>query len=366
MFKEKRGESSNQVYIVITIALIIILLLAIFVFLTSERFFKSEVEENLLCGDGSEEGECSDIQPYFCENKELIEKVGECGCPSLLIEEEGKCVSDYESNPSVVELDYVLNGVEEKIDYVVYGGVKEEVEKIERFVTEGEGATDLESFKLKRINDELQAEYLLPLVVEIQNLAEDREDQVRIAISIVQNIGFGFSDKKIYIGGFYETEYIRYPYEVLYDNMGVCGEKVSLLAFILRELNYSVVSFDYGSESHEALGIACPEKYDFLESGFCFVETTLPSIMGDYSLEYEGIGYLDSEPKVIVFSEGMSLGKDMREYEDSKTWAKISLLIKRNRGDISKRDYNKWKEIMDYYGLEVSDEILEMVENHQT
>jgi len=37
---------------------------------------------------------------------------------------------------------------------------------------------------------------------------------------------------------------------VLYEDKGVCGEKSLLLAYLLRELGYGVVLFEFKPENH--------------------------------------------------------------------------------------------------------------------
>ena len=98
--------------------------------------------------------------------------------------------------------------------------------------------------------------------------------------SIVQKITFGNSNKTIKVSRG-ELDYARYPYEVLYDEKGVCGEKSELLAFILREMGYGVAFFYYPPENHEAIGIKCPKRHSVGRTGYCLIETTGPSIMAE-------------------------------------------------------------------------------------
>ena len=170
---------------------------------------------------------------------------------------------------------------------------------------------------MKKINEEKQTQFLLPLVIKIQNLTNDKEEQARIAISLVQNIPYGFSNKTERFFGI-PVNYSRYPYEVLYDQQGICGEKSELLAFLLRELGYETALFYNQRENHESVGIKCPFEESYKGTGYCFVETSGPAIISDDSIEYAGGVFLESEPEVIFVSTGDSLPAGLREYTDAE------------------------------------------------
>jgi len=188
---------------------------------------------------------------------------------------------------------------------------------------EGEDAPSRLDFKLKNIDDEEQRHLLLPLAKEIQNIAPDDEvEQVRIAVSLVQNIEWGWSDKTLNFGGL-KLNYSRYPYEVLFDKQGICGEKTELMAFLLRELGFGVAFFYNQQENHESIGIKCPIEESWYNSGYCFVETSGPAIITDTGIEYVGGLTLRSEPEVFVISEGKSLPDNLYEYENAKDFMNI-------------------------------------------
>ena len=141
-------------------------------------------------------------------------------------------------------------------------------------------------------------------------------------MNLVQEIPFGNSDKVVGIAGIL-LNYSRYPYEVLYDLEGVCGEKSELLVFILKEMGYEVGFFYYPAENHEAVAVKCPFWHSVRWSGYCLVETTGPSIMTDKGIEYVGVGELKSKPEVIVISEGKSIGNWWYEYWDANRLNRI-------------------------------------------
>ena len=289
--------------------------------------------EGDVCGDGSVYNSCSQVKPYFCSEGKLIESASFCGCPEGFELNGESCFSKYQNNSKKIRLKYTLNGKLDFIDFEVYGNFSDYTSKIPRSISySGEYNVSRADFKLKAINDGEQRNFLLPLVIEIQNLTNNKEDQARIAISLVQNIPFGSSNKTYSFLG-EKLNHTRYPYEVLYDFKGVCGEKTDLLIFLLRELGYGVSFFYYISENHEAAGVKCPIEESLMNTGYCFIETTSPSIITDDEIAYAAVGKLYSEPEFYFLSDGESLGENMEEYKDAEKLIRIRNSID-NRGVI--------------------------------
>ena len=302
------------------------------------------------CGDGTKEGQCSINLPYFCSEDILIEKASICGCPNNTIMDKDTCVSLYQTNPKEVNLTYILRGEEGKILFTVYEGMSEFLFNSPRFITYSsmQEASRLD-FKLRNINEENQRILLIPLVVEIQNIADNKVDQARIAISLVQQIPFEVSDELIILGN-NSVNYSRYPYEVLYDGKGICASKSELMVFLLREIGYETVFFYHRPENHDSVGIKCPKEYGLLDTGYCFVETTGPSIITDDENTYlEGVKLL-SYPDIMGVSEGESLGYYMYEYQDAKTLKRIRKGIE-NTGKINLIRHLKISNLQEKYGL---------------
>jgi len=291
---------------------ILIILIAFFIF-----FIYKPVH---FCNDGTKYNECSSIKPYFCANGKIIENVSFCGCYNISEVHENKCLSDYQFGPKNISLNYTLDGKFGEINFVVYKKLADYLSKLPRYMQYNSSEESvLLDFKLRSLDNKEQNELLLPLVIKIQNLTSNKDDQARIAISIVQNIPFESSNKTINFAGI-AIDYYRYPYEVLYDMQGVCGEKSELLAVLLREIGYGSAFIYYKPENHEALGIQCPIQKSLNHTGYCFIETTGPSIITDYQTEYVGIGQLKSTPQIITTpSENMTFGENsLYEYDDAK------------------------------------------------
>lgn len=309
----------------------------------SEYFNKIETPK---CGDGTSYNECSSRQPYFCERGILVKNALICECPKTLTKEGDACFSKYQVGPKNIVLKYVLRGEEKEIKIIAYKGMADYLSELPKTIYYSEGEEPSRAdFKLRDINEPNQKEFLLELLTRIQNIADSKEDQVRIAVSVVQNIPFGQSEKTTSFGPIREINYSRYPYEVIYDNEGVCGEKSELLAFLLREMGYGVVFFYNKLENHESIGIKCPKKFSLDDSGYCFIETTGPSIITDSEIEYEGVGKLSSKPELIPISDGDSLGDDLYEYKDAKE------LINLRSNGINMFSSGKLEKLKEKYGL---------------
>jgi len=327
--------------VVIGFSILIVVVLFIFFYLLFSKDYS--------CNDGTRYNECSNIKPYFCSNGVLIEKASICGCDKNLGIVSDTCVSSYQNGPKNITLHYVLRGEKREINFTVYKGMTDYLSKIPRYIESVQNPTLLD-FKLRLIDEEQQRGLLLPLVVQIESLTKDKTDQARIAISIIQNIPFGNSTNSLKFGNIY-VEYQRYPYEVLYDNKGICSEKSALLIFLLREMGYGTSSIYYNLENHEAVGIECPKEKGVNNSSYCFVETTGPSIITDDETEYFGVDrQLSSIPKVINISTGISLEKNLYEYKDAEILINVRKDMKVN-GEINPLQYFEFQNLRGKYGL---------------
>ncbi|MEK6827631.1 MAG: hypothetical protein AABX99_04065 [Nanoarchaeota archaeon] len=336
----------NNKDVAVSSIFVAVILLIIFLFL----LFYNPVSK---CNDGTKNNECTKIKPYFCSNGHLIKNVSFCGCSNFSSVQGNECFSNYQFLPKNITLNYTVDGKSGKIDFVVYGKLSDYLSNLPRYMRDNSNpGSILLNFKLRSLDNEQQNELLAPLVIAIQNLTSDKENQARIAISIVQNIPFGNSNKTLRFGGII-LDYYRYPYEVLYDLSGVCGEKSELLAFLLRGIGYESAFIYYAPENHEALGVKCPTKKSLNNTGYCFIETTGPSIITDYQTEYTGIGNLKSTPEIIPVPDGnFTFGEKnyFYEYDDAKLFDSI----KKRAGDygtINFIQHLQYQELKKKYGL---------------
>ncbi|NMB66457.1 hypothetical protein GYA25_00110 [Candidatus Woesearchaeota archaeon] len=322
------------------------LLLFVFIFVLFISFFLT----NNKCNDGALNNRCSKIQPYFCENGKLIEKASVCGCLknnygiNYNIKED-KCVFS-SSNPKIISLNYILRGKKGNISFEVYPEI---LNLSLNYKYPIESGFDSSNFKLQIINNSIQREALLPLIIKIQNITSNKYDQARIAISLVQNIPYKESNRSIFVAGSL-MGYRRTPYEVLYENQGVCGEKSLLLVFLLKELGFGSSMFYFSKENHEAVGIKCTKDMSFYDTDFCFIETTGPSIITDSENDYLLGVKLSSNPQITLISEGISFNKNLYEFKDARLFIKLREELKKS-SSLNIFDSLRLKNLIKKYGI---------------
>ncbi len=243
---------------------------------------------------------------------------------------------------------YVLRGKSGSIDVNLYSGIYNEILAqpspvwCTRYNSDPTPCTSEETrqYNLKYLDNPIPKKYLDELVSSIKSKTSNNDDRARIAINLVQQIPYDYS--RLYSTNFRG----RSPYEVLYENKGVCGEKSKLLAYLLRELGYGVVLFEFSSENHMAVGIKSPVQYSYKNSGYAFIESTSPTIPTDSEGDYVGAGKLTSTPQIIQVSDGSSFSSISEEYQDSIAFNQFGTGTK-----LSPEKYRQWEILMWKYGL---------------
>jgi len=190
---------------------------------------------------------------------------------------------------------YVLRGKSGAININLYSGVYDYIKQ-----NPIKSYTDGYDYERQVLNNPVQNKYLQPLIVAIKGKTNNKDDQARIAISLVQRVPYDN-----------ERVTIPRPYEVLFNNKGVCQDKSFLLAYILRELGYGVAFIHFSDEKHDAVGIKVSSQYDYQDTGYAFIETTQPTIPTVYS------PILQSKPYIRKVSDGMSFDSISEEYNDA-------------------------------------------------
>jgi hypothetical protein len=224
-------------------------------------------------------------------------------------------VEPLHTNPTTKLLAYTLRGGRGQIEFKIYGGVLQYLQNNPisntYYCTNGVCPTTFE-LESRFIDDNTQKRELDSLARLIEGKTADKDDQARIAISLVQNIPYDWDSLKL------SDPHSKYPYEVIALEKGVCGEKSKLLVFLLRELGFGTALIDYKAERHQAVGISCPSTYSLLNSGYCFVEATAPNIVTDDQGNYVEVGKLTSVPEITKMSDGLSFTSVSEEYQDNQ------------------------------------------------
>ena len=353
-YNEKVGLS-RHLGLYITISVVIIFILSSIIIFSSP----SHIEGLPKCGDGTFYERCSLSKPYYCSGGVLIEDSSYCGCPDTMYDGDmifkkvdGMCDSDYFDSGELHYYNYVLDGNTLDIPFEIYPSITDLLKDLPRYVIyRKDEVARRDDFKLMKMDVGIQKEALMPLIVSIENLAPNSTDmQAKIAVSLVQNIPYGEPGFKNIFGT--DVRLSRYPYEVLNEDMGSCEGKSELLAFILRELGFSVSVFYYPLQNHEAVGIACPLEHSYMDSGYCFIETTVPAPISYSTGYYLGIdgGRLISEPEIIPLSKGISLSENIDDYDDSEKLSKIVDSIEED-GTINALQRSSYEFLKEKYGL---------------
>jgi len=116
-------------------------------------------------------------------------------------------------------------------------------------------------------------------VVALKNGLRD-DELLELTVAFVQSIPYDEDKLELVMHSDNpEDLYPMYPYEVLYNNKGVCGGKSFLAASLMKELGYGVALLYYSpiveSEvGHIAPAVKCPMEYSSYNSGYCYAETT--------------------------------------------------------------------------------------------
>ncbi len=293
------------------------------------------------CSDNTRYNECSQNKPYYCEDGNLVKKASICGCPQGLQINGTECVQIVKPEAKTREFEYVLKGESGKVKVLMDLELKEYLGGIPRTyycTPECPSKTQLE---LRFLNDDRQKIELDKVVKQIKEKTSNAEDQARIAVSLVQKIPYDMTSLLT------QSDYERYPYEVFYDNNGVCGEKSKLLAYFLRSLGFGTALLTFEKENHQSIGIKCPSQYGFKNTGYCFIESTTFSIITESDGNYLGAGRLESTPEVLIMSDGNSFDSVSEEYEDNLQYQKFLKGLDQN-------NYKEWRALRNKYGFQAT------------
>lgn len=188
--------------------------------------------------------------------------------------------------------------------------------------------------------------YLDALVKAIRETTDVRDDQARIAISLVQQVPYGYNQSYVQGNG-----NLRSPFMVLYDDSGICDEKSLLLAYLLKELGYGVVLFSFTDQQHTAVGIRSPPAYAYNLTGYAFVETTFPAIVTNDRGEYGGSGTLTGPPVILPIADGDSFDSVSAEYADARAFIRLRELVRTSGSRLTGENRTEAQALCRKYGL---------------
>jgi len=330
--------------ILIPLIIVGIILLGLYLFFFQNSFFVS-------CGDGTLLGFCSEMKPYFCNQLAvLVEKAEECGCDGDFNLSGEFCSSNLFEDNSRKEFVYYFEGKQKSIYLDLYGNLNEHLKSLPRDLVYLENNASRKDFESQKLEDIYQREAMKNLIVKIRNLEHNEESQVQIAISLVQNIPYLEPEEVKVLGGRFSLPLSRYPYQVLYEYAGFCECKSGLLVYLLREMNYGVALFYFPEENHEAVGIKCPMEYSYDETGYCFVETTSPSMISYSEGYYSGYIQLSDNYTLIEMGGNKSLSYELKDYEDAIQFTQLNNKYI-EEGDLNIVERDIYFNLEKYYGM---------------
>jgi hypothetical protein len=252
------------------------------------------------------------------------------------------------TQPKTIEMKYTLRGVISTIPFTVYGGLDSYLsshpdDSVSYTGTAPSSSEITRTITFRYVDEKTEHSEISKLAQTIRNITKNNDDQVRIAVSLVQNLPYDYGQLST------GTSW-KYPYEILYLGTGVCSQKSLLLVSILRELGYGCALLTFEAQNHQAVGLSCPSQYAYTQS-YAFVEAADVTIITDWHRDYLGGITLPSSPSsMITICSGSSMGSISEEYNDAILYNKLV-----NKGTVlSQYDYNQWLSICRKYGMSTS------------
>jgi hypothetical protein len=193
---------------------------------------------------------------------------------------------------------------------------------------------------LPLLENDYQNDNIRPLIELIRKSSTNPDDQAKIAISLVQHIPYNWNK-------FYGASMDWfYPYETLYNDKGVCADKSLLLAYLLNELGYDTVLFEFSG--HMAVGVKCVSNYGFYDTGYAFIETTRPTIITYIPDTYVSGFKVTSNPHIIHLNGGKKALDVSTEYRDAIKMKQLQAMGE----TLDQSHYTEWLTISNNYDLQ--------------
>lgn len=251
-------------------------------------------------------------------------------------------LADLETGKKKQAYPYTLRSMSQFLYFDTYEGVNTYLQ--ERYPdrpSDFYNISTLESYYREYVSDPVQKKYLDDLIDNIHDRSGLPQERARIAVSLIQHIPYKVTTRTYY------------PYEVLYYDAGKCEEKSILAAYVLTQQGYGTALLLYYPEHHMALGLKCPTRYSVDNSGYCFVETTTPSIMTFSNGSYTGVGKLTSHPEIIRIADGSSFEQIDEEYTDARLLDSVmnSAIGNSSGFYLDTINYNEFSYLNKKYGL---------------
>ncbi len=100
-----------------------------------------------------------------------------------------------------------------------------------------------------------------------------------------------------------------------------------------------------------AVGIKSNLEYDFRDTGYAYIESTIPTIITQEADAYF-MGSCDSIKFIMIdISDGHLMLDVYEEYHDARRMQELETISAENDNMLEEEDYNEWENLCDKYGL---------------
>ena len=213
---------------------------------------------------------------------------------------------DYLRSPKTTSFSYFIEGNRRSLSFTTFGGLSDFFSgKSHSFYYDPDNGVIMDL-----LENTVQNEFMLPFIDMIRKRSVTGDDQAKIAISLVQRIP---NNGNRYVRT--QTDWY-FPYEILHNNEGSAADKSILLAYLLNELGYETVLFEF--PGHMAVGVKSSSRYSFYDTGYAYIETTRPTIITyEPDAGYGGFS-ISQNPRVIHLIGGKKVLDVSTEYSDAR------------------------------------------------
>lgn len=189
-----------------------------------------------------------------------------------------------------------------------------------------------------------QKEALKPLVNWLNKKIKKSGDRVRAAASLVQNIEYDNNKATgVEVEATGRGHGTRYPYETLYENSGICGEKSFLIVYLLKELGYGTATMVFFSPLHRVAAVKCAPEYDFRDTGYCIIQPNYRKM-----ITFGGSQEDDDPDQITVQSDGKTFNAKS-DWKDSRKYWEIMNSI--DAGTYTAKQAKAYRKLIKKYGL---------------
>lgn len=259
-------------------------------------------------------------------------KMASSPIPTISSNSNGERVPDigkYQTSPKKHHLKYSNSA--DSIEFTTYGGLSDyfsskPISYYHKFETE---------VLLPRVNSPDQNIAMQGLLSQIKKKSPDNKKQALIVIGMVQHLQYGTGKEW------------EFPYTAVHLERGLCGDKSLLTAYLLKELGYDVVMFNWAD--HSAIGIKVIGPDSFRNTGYAYVETTRPTIPTYYPFADNIL--MNKNPEILHISNGGKVIDFTDEQKDARLYATLL-----RYPVLEPYEYNKFMDLSNKYDIYFNNE----------